>query len=92
MDPVGAAASAALIAAGQLGHAELARPRLLRRGHAIAARNHGPDARFTDVHALARAYLAGGKPKYAARFAVDAAQIARRAADTAATGLERLPC
>lgn len=85
VNPVGTTAAVALNTAGQLGKADLARPRLLRRGHAIAARNHGADAQFSDVHALARAYLAGGKPKHALRFAVDAAQVARRAANAAPT-------
>ena len=85
VNPVSTTAAVALNTAGQIGKADLARPRLLRRGHAIAARNHGADAQFFDVHALARAYLAGGKPKHALRFAVDAAQLARRAANAAPT-------
>lgn len=83
VNPVGGAATTALGAAAQLSPTEQTRPRVLRRGHALAARTHGPDAPFADVHVLARAYLAGGKPRHAVRFAVDAAQAARRAADAA---------
>ena len=84
VNPVGTAVSVALVTAGQLSGADSARLRLIRRAHAIAARRCRTDPTFVDLHVLARAYLAAGKPHHAARFAVDAAHLARGAQGQAA--------
>lgn len=85
--PTGAATSALALTAGRLGHVDRTRTVLVRRAHTLAAQGReSPDDRFVAAHVLARAYLAGGTPRHALRFAVDAAQLARREADESSAG------
>ena len=80
--PTGAATSAIALTAGRLGHVDRTRTVLVRRAHTHAApRRESADDRFVAAHVLARSYLAGGRLRHALRFAVDAAQLARREAD-----------
>ncbi len=89
-NPVSVATSTLVLTAGRLGHVDRARPLLVRRAHAIAARQRGGvEERFVAAHVLARAYLAGGKPQHSLRFAVDAAQLARRAADESSDAVDQ---
>ena len=91
-NPMSVATSTLVMAAGRLGHVDQARPLLVRRAHTIAARQRGGvEERFVAAHVLARAYLAGGKPHHSLRFAVDAAQLARQAADESSDAVDRAP-
>ena len=92
VNPMSVATATLVMAVGRLGHVDRARALLVRRAHAIAARQRGGiEERYVAAHVLARAYLAGGKPQHGLRFAVDAAQLARRAADESATALDPPP-
>ena len=92
VNPVGVATSTLMLTAGKLGQVDRVRPLLVRRAHSLAARRRdGVEDRFAAAHVLARAYLAGGKPRHSLRFAVDAAQLARRVADDAATAVDPRP-
>jgi hypothetical protein len=92
VNPSSVATSTLMLTAGRLGHVDRTRTLLVRRAHSLAGRQRGGvEERFVAAHVLARAYLAGGKPEHSLRFAVDAAQLARRAVDELAGSVDPVP-
>lgn len=83
VNPAGALLTTSALAVAELGAGENVQRTLVRRAHRIAACGVTRGWPFDDVHTLARVYLAADKPRHALQHAYRAAQVAKRAAESA---------